>query len=61
MGNAHSSFTEFLQKLQNDVAEVTRQIVRLDTGGSPEKKVENCSRNGPSSPENSQPLSGIQK
>ena len=34
MDKAHPSFTEFLQKLQNEVAAVTRQILRLDTGGS---------------------------
>ncbi|PSN39713.1 hypothetical protein C0J52_17989 [Blattella germanica] len=38
MGKTHPSFAEFLQKLQNEVAEVTRQILRLDTGGSPKKR-----------------------
>ncbi|PSN43793.1 hypothetical protein C0J52_15495, partial [Blattella germanica] len=38
MGMIHPSFNEFLEKLQNEVAEANRQILRLDTGGSPNVK-----------------------
>ncbi|KAJ4440477.1 hypothetical protein ANN_08618 [Periplaneta americana] len=35
---SHPSLTDFLQNLQNDVDLVSRQILRLDAGGSPEKR-----------------------
>ncbi|KAJ4442694.1 hypothetical protein ANN_04283 [Periplaneta americana] len=38
MGKAHPSLTDFLQKLQNDVALVSRQILKLDAGGSLRKE-----------------------